>query len=136
MWVMTPFAIGVVAGVMFLQASIAAPRQDFTDCLKKASQQAVTQQVAPDQYSVFAAQQCAASAAGLKAALIAFDSKNGVKRAKAASDAQLQVDDYLATSAEKYESKATFAKAKTPAPAPNVTPAPVPAAAPATPKSN
>jgi uncharacterized protein (DUF1800 family) len=134
MWVMTPFAIGVVAGVMFLQASIAAPRQNFTDCLKKASQQAVTQQVAPDQYSVFAAQQCAASAAGLKAALIAFDAKNGVKRGKAAADAQLQVDDYVATSAEKYESKATFAKAKTtPAPAVNVTPAPVPAAVP---KSN
>ena len=134
---MTPFAIGVMAGLTFLQASIAAPRQDYTDCLKKASQQAMAQQVSPDQYSAFAAQQCAASAAGLKEALTAFDVKNGVKRGKAASDAQLQLDDYVAMSAEKYESKATFAKAKpVPAPTPNVTPAPLPAAAQADPKPN
>jgi hypothetical protein len=135
MWVMTPFAIGVVAGLSFLQASIAAPRQDFTDCLKKTSQQAASQQVAPDQYSAFAAQQCAASGASFKASLVAFDTKNGVKRSQASSDAQAQLDDYIAMSAEKYEAKnAGLAKAKpAPAPAPNVTPAPVPAAVPAQP---
>jgi hypothetical protein len=137
MWVMNPIAFGVVAGLAFLQASIAGPRQEFTDCLKKASQDAMAQQVALDQFSAFVARQCAAPAAGLKDALTAFDVKNGVKRAKAAADAQLQLDDYVAMSAEKYEAKATFAKPKAaPAPAPNVTPAPVPAAAPATPKSN
>lgn len=130
---MTPFAIGVVAGLTFLQASIAAPRQDFTDCLKKTSLQAAAQQVAPDQYSAFATQQCAAPAAGLKGALIAFDVKNGVKRAKAAEDAQLQLDDYIAMSAEKYEAKANFSRPK---PQPSPTPAPVPAAAQAEPKSN
>jgi hypothetical protein len=129
MWVMTPFAIGVVAGVMVLQASIATPRQNFTDCLKRASLQATAQQVAPDQYGAFAMQQCAAAGASFKGALVAFDTKNGVKRARAESDAQLQVDDYLAMSAEKYEARAPKAKA--------VTPAPVQAAAPATPeKSN
>jgi hypothetical protein len=130
---MSPIAIGVVAGLAFLQASIAAPRQDFTECLKKASLQASAQQVAPAQYSAFAMQQCAASGASFKAALVAFDVKNGVKRAQASSDAQLQVDDYLAMSTEKYEAKASFAKAK---PQPSPTPAPVPAAAQAEPKSN
>lgn len=136
---MNPIAFGVVAGLAFLQASIAAPRQDFTDCLKKASLQASAQQVAPDQYSAFASQQCAASGASFKAALVAFDVKNGVKKAQASSDAQLQLDDYIAMSTEKYEAKASFAKAKPPpasAPAPNVTPAPVPAAAQTEPKSN
>jgi hypothetical protein len=128
---MTPFAIGVVAGLTFLQASLAAPRQDFTECLKKTSQQAVAQQVAPDQYSAYAARQCASASASFKAALVAFDTKNGVKRSRAESDAQLQVDDYIAMSTEKYE-----AKAPKPRTAPNVTPAPVPAAAPAQPKSN
>lgn len=127
---MIPFAIGVVVGLSVLQASIAAPRQDFTDCLKKASQQAAAQQVSPDQYSAFASQQCSASAASLKSALIAFDTKNGIKRARAAEDAQLQLDDYLAMSAEKYEAKAPRPKA-------TVTPPPVQAAAPALPeKSN
>jgi len=134
---MNPIALGVVAGLAFLQASIAAPRQDFTECLKKASLQASAQQVAPDQYSAFAKQQCAAAGANFKGALVAFDVKNGVKRDRASSDAQLQLDDYLAMSAEKYESKATFAKAKPPpTPTPNVTPAPVPASAQAEPKSD
>ena len=126
---MTPFAIGVVAGLTFLQASIAAPRQDFTDCLKNAGLQAAAQQVAPDQYSAFAVQQCAAAGARFKAALVAFDTKNGVKRAQAASDAQLQLDDYVAMSAEKYETKVPKAKAP-------VTPPPVQAAAPAQPKGD
>jgi hypothetical protein len=113
---MTPFAIGVVAGLTFLQASIAAPRQDFTDCLKKASLQAAAQQVAPDQYPAFAAQQCAGQATSFKAALVAFDTKNGVKRAQASSDAQLQVDDYVAMSSEKYEAKAPKKALPTPPP--------------------
>jgi hypothetical protein len=134
---MSPIAFGVVAGLAFLQASIAAPRQNFSDCLKKASLQASAQQVAPDQFRAFVTQQCAAAGDSFKAALVAFDSKNGVKKAQASSDAQLQLDDYVAMSTEKYESKAEFAKAKAaPSPAPNVTPAPVPAAALAEPKSN
>jgi hypothetical protein len=126
---MIPFASGVVAGLMMLQASIAGPRQDYTECLKRAGLQAAAQQVAPDQYSAFATQQCSTQAANLKAALVAFDVKNGVKRAQAASDAQLQLDDYLAMSTEKYESRAPKAK-------PTAPPQPVQAAAPADPKGN
>jgi hypothetical protein len=126
---MIPFASGVVAGLMMLQASIAGPRQDYTDCLKRAGLQAAAQQVAPDQYSAFATQQCSTQAANLKAALVAFDVKNGVKRAQAASDAQLQLDDYLAMSTEKYEARA-------PKPKPAPVAQPVQAAAPADPKGN
>ena len=123
---MTPFAIGVVAGLTFLQASIAAPRQDFTDCLKKASLQAAAQQVAPDQYPAFAKQQCSAPGNSFRSALIAFDTKNGVKRAQASSDAQMQIDDYVAMSSEKYEAKAPKPKAL-PAPAQPVVQASAPA---------
>ena len=121
---MTPIAFGVVAGLMFLQASIAAPRQGFTDCLKQASVQAAAQRVAADQYSAFAARHCATQGASFKSALVAFDVKNGVKRARAASDAQLQVDDYIAMSAEKYESKAGKS-VQVPTPAPVQAAAPV-----------
>ena len=123
---MTPFAFGVVVGLTFLQASIAAPRQGFTECLKRASLQAAAQQVAAAQYGAFAAQQCADEGAKFKSALVAFDVKNGVKRGQAASDAQLQFDDYIAMSAEKYESKAPKA-------AQSPTPQAVQAAAPAQP---
>jgi hypothetical protein len=123
---MAPFAIGVVVGITFLQASIAAPRQGFTECLKRASLQAAARQVAAAQYSAFAAQQCADEGAKFKSALVAFDVKNGVKRGQAVSDAQLQLDDYIAMSAEKYESKAPKA-------AQSPTPQPVQAAAPVQP---
>jgi hypothetical protein len=123
---MTPFAIGVVAGLTFLQASIAAPRQDFTDCLKKASLQAAAQKVAPDQYGTFVSQQCANQAASFKAALVAFDTKNGLKRAKASSDAQAQVDDYVAMSQEKYAAKANFGAKPSPTPQPVQAAAPIP----------
>ena len=128
---MTPFAIGAVAGLMVLQGSIAAPRDKFADCLEAASRQASAQQIAPDQYGAFANQQCSAHAASFKRAIVAFDVKNGVKRAQAESEAQLQVDDYVAMSAEKYASRAPKSKA-----APNVTPAPVQAAAPAQPEKS
>ena len=114
---MTPFAIGVVTGLMVLQASIAAPRDKFADCLETASLQASAQQIAPDQYDAFANQQCSVHAASFRGAIVAFDVKNGVKRERAESDAQLQVDDYVAMSAEKYASRAPKPKAvpKTPA---------------------
>ena len=121
---MTPFAIGVVAGLTFLQASIAAPRQDFTDCLKKASLQAAAQQVAPDQYPAFAKQQCSGPGDNFRSALIAFDVKNGVKRTQATSDAQLQIDDYVAMSAEKYEAKAPKPTTTTPPAVQAAAPAP------------
>lgn len=127
---MTPFALAIAAGLTMLQASIAAPRQDFGNCLNRAALQAASQQIAPDQFSAFASQQCAAEGASFKAALVAFDVKNGVKRGQAAADAQLQVEDYLAMSLEKYEAKAKVkARPSTPA-------QPVQAAAPAPPKDD
>ena len=127
---MIPFAIGIVAVLAMLQASIAGPREAYADCLHEAGVQATAQKMAPDQYSAFATQQCAAAATKFKNALVAFDTKNGVKRARAASDAQFQLDDYVAMSAEKYASRA-------PKPKVVATPAPVAASAPSDPgKSN
>lgn len=127
---MTPFAIGVVAGLTVLQASIAAPRGAFADCLQRASLQAAAQQVAPDQYGAFASQQCTTAGEGYKSALINFDVKNGIKRAKAAVDAQALIDDEIAMSVEKYE-----ARAPKPQAGPPVEPV-VQAAAPADPKKD
>jgi hypothetical protein len=127
---MIPFAIGISAVLAMLQASIAGPREAYADCLHEAGVQATAQKMAPEQYSAFATGQCAAAAAKFKAALIAFDTKNGVKRARADSDAQLQLEDYVAMSAEKYAARA-------PKPKNIATPAPVAASAPVEPgKSN
>ena len=120
---MTPFAIGAVASLAMLQASIAGPRDNYADCLGKAGSQAAAQQVAPEQYAAFASQQCAALAERFMAALIAFDTKNGIKRARAAEDAQLQVEDYLAMSVEKYTARAPKKPAQPPQPVQAAAPA-------------
>lgn len=101
-----------------MQGAINAPRQAFTECLKRASLTAAAQNVAADQYSLYASQQCAAAADSFKEALVSFDVKNGVKRAQATADAQLQVDDYVAMSAEKYADKAESRPKIQPAQAP------------------
>lgn len=124
---MISFAIGITAGLLIMQAAINAPRQAFGDCLQRAGLTAAAQNVAPGQYSTYAMQQCAAAAEKFKSALVNFDVKNGVKRAQAAADAQLQVDDYVAMSQEKYESKTGRSK-------PEVVPAQAPA--PPQPQSN
>lgn len=129
---MTPVAIGFVAALAFLQASIAAPRQEFTNCLKQASTQAESRKLPAEQYGPFANQHCTAQADAFKSALVAFDVKNGVKRSQATSDAQLQLDDYIAMSLEKYESR-TGARKPRPAPAQPVQP--VRAAAPVQPQN-
>jgi len=89
------------------QAAINAPRSAFLDCLKQASNQATAQKIAPDQYSAFAMQQCAAAADKFKSALISFDVKNGIKRAQATADSQMMVDDFVAMSADKYKATAS-----------------------------
>ena len=65
----------------------------------------------------------------LKDALIAFRLKNGMTRKAAASDADMTVDDYVATPVDNYKFMADLEKPKTAPPAaPTATPAPTPAA--------
>ena len=126
---MIPFTLGVV-GLLVAQAAINAPRQTFMTCLKGAVATATAQKIAADQFSAHAKQTCSAQANSFRDALISFDVKNGIKRAQATDDAQLQVDDYVSMSAEKYAEKAEIMapKAKT-AELPPPTPTPTPAAA-------
>ena len=124
--------IGTAVYLFAMQAAVNVPRSAFSACLKDASAKATSQKVAPDAYPDFIRGLCTAQAASFKSALISFDTKNGVKRAQASSDAQLQIDDYITGSAENYEAR--FAvnnpKAAPAAPPPAATPEPTPASAP------
>ncbi len=136
----------IAASAMFLaesQAAIAAPTNAYKDCLKQASTQAKKDKVGGEAYEAYARNACGAQITRLRDSLIAFEVKNGTKRKDAASDADLTVDDYLASSVDSYKFLAGVAadnakaeadfKAKAAAAA---TPAaqPTPAAAPNPPK--
>ena len=96
----------IAASAMFLaasQAAVAAPTNAYKNCLKQASTQAKKDKVGGDAYEAYARNLCSAQITGLRDALIAFEVKNGTKRKDAASDADMTVDDYLASSVDNYK---------------------------------
>jgi hypothetical protein len=140
--------IALIAGsAMYLvasQAAIASQTTSYKDCLKQASSQAKKDKVAGDAYETFARTTCSSQIAALRDALIGFEVKNGTKRGEAAKDADMTVDDYLASSVDNYKFMSGVAaenakieadhKAKATAAVAPVTPAATPAAAPQPPK--
>ena len=126
------------------QAAVAAPTIAYKDCLKQASVKAKSEKVGADAYEAYVRNACSGQITALRDALIAFEVKNGTKRKDAADDADMTVDDYLASSVDNYKFLAGVAadnakqeadaKAKAAAAAAPATPAPTPAAAQQPPK--
>jgi len=94
------------ASAMFLtalQASINAPRDAFRVCLRDGVEKATSEKIGPDAIEAYLKANCSAPMGGLKAAVTAFNMKNGMARKAAAADADLTVDDYLASPVDKYK---------------------------------
>jgi hypothetical protein len=116
------------------QASITAPTNAFRSCLREAATKAKSEKVAVEAYLKTA---CTGQMGSLKDALVSFRMKNGMSRKAAASDAEMTVDDYVATPADNYKFLANMDAPKAapaPAPAQSATPAPTPASATQPPK--
>lgn len=124
--------IGVMIGsavyLVAMQAAVNVPRAAFSACLKEATAKATSAKVAPDAFPDYLKVQCTAQSAAFKNALVSFDVKNGVKRGQASSDADLQIDDYIAGSSDNYGSRyaAMNPKSAPPPAAPAPTAASVP----------
>jgi hypothetical protein len=104
-----------------LQASINAPTDAFRGCLKEASEKATKDKVAGDAYEAFARNACSVQMGSLKSAVVAFRMKNGMGKKAAGDDADMTVDDYVATSVDKYQFFASQ-NGQSSAPAPVATP--------------
>jgi hypothetical protein len=138
----------IAASAMYLvagQATITGPTMALKACLKESSARAKSEKVAAAAYDAYARNACGAQIGGLRNALVGFEVKNGTKRADAAKDADVTVDDYVSSSVDKYEylagvaadnEKADVAAAAAKAAAAAVKPAPqaTPASAPKPPK--
>jgi hypothetical protein len=110
-----------------MQASISGPTNAFRGCLREATTKAKSDKVPGDGIEAYLKNACSAQMGTLKDALIGFRMKNGMARKAAASDAEMTVDDYVATPAENYKFVADMNAPKT-TPAATTTPAPTPAA--------
>jgi hypothetical protein len=123
------------ASVIYLtatQASISAPTDAFRGCLREAATKAKSDKVTGDAIEAYLKNACTVQMGSLKDVLIAFRMKNGMSRKAAASDADMTVDDYVATPADNYKYLASMDAPKAVAPA-TATPAPTPASAPSQP---
>jgi hypothetical protein len=119
-----------------LQAVINVPRDAFRTCLKQSSAKATSEKVAGNAYEAWVRNACAPQLSTLRTAIIGFNVKNGMARKDAASDADLTVDDYLASSVDtyRYVAESSTSPSAQQAAAPPATPPVTPAAAPQPPK--
>jgi hypothetical protein len=116
-----------------LQASITAPTDAFRGCLREAVNKAKTDKVPGDGIEAYLKTACTAQMGTLKDALVAFRMKNGMTRKAAASDADMTVDDYVATPSDNYKFMANMNAPKA-APAPTAPAVATPAVATQPPK--
>src|SRR5215212_10284386 len=86
-----------------LQASISAPTTAFRGCLREAASKAKSEKVAADAIEDYLRNACTVQMGSLKQALIAFRMKNGMSRKDASGDANMTVEDYVATPADNYK---------------------------------
>jgi hypothetical protein len=123
-----------------LQAVINVPRDAFRNCLKESSAKANTEKVTGDAFDGWVRGACNAQMTTLRNAIVGFNMKNGMSHREAASDADMTVDDYVASSVDHYKfmaevnKPAATAAATAPAATPPVAAVATPAAAPQPPK--
>jgi len=85
------------------QASITAPTDAFRGCLREAATKAKSDKVPGDGIEDYLKTACTVQMGSLKEALISFRMKNGMSRKAAGNDAEMTVDDYVATPADNYK---------------------------------
>ena len=106
-------ASGIVLAA--LQATITAPTEAFRNCLHEASDKAAKEKVTGDGFEAYARNSCNVQMGALKSAVVAFRMKNGMAKKAASDDASMTVDDYVATSVDKYQFFASQNAPKAPA---------------------
>lgn len=122
------FVIGATAVTLAaLQATINVPRDAFRACMREASTSAKSENVKGDDFEAYMRGKCSVQLGSLRSAITAFNLKNGMAKKAAASDADLTIEDYVASPVEHYRfmngiTGSTPAPAAAPAPAPSEPP--------------
>ena len=102
--------VPVIASAVYLaamqSAAADASRKAFTACLREAVEKGKTEKVAVDGFTAYVQAHCASASASFKDSMVSFDVKNKVPRKQAASDAESQINDYYAETADRYKFQA------------------------------
>lgn len=127
---MIALLIASAVNLTALQASISAPTDAFRGCLREAATKARSEKVSGDSIETYLRGACTVQLGTLKEALVAFRIKNGMTRKAASSDAEMTVDDYVATPSDNYKFMVNYDSKTVTAPATAATPKVTPAAVP------
>ena len=85
-----------------LQATIAGPTDAFRGCLREAAAKAQNEKVGGDKIEDYLRSACTVQMGALTNAIVAFRMKNGMSKKQASSDADMTVEDYVATPSDNY----------------------------------
>jgi hypothetical protein len=93
----------ILIAALVQSAAINSQRDKFISCLEGAEATAKAQKMPAEALEPHLRLTCAAAETSFKASLIAFDMKNKVARKQATSDAQLQADEFVASTVDNYK---------------------------------
>ena len=81
----------------------AQPRKAYGACLMKFEKTKAGEKLSTEEFVAAAKAACAAQEAAFRRSLVDYDVRAGMKRADAEEGAQLQVEDYLANTADTFQ---------------------------------
>lgn len=94
--------VSAILAAAFQSTAADSARTALRSCIKQAATDAKTQKLANDAFPAFVRDKCAAQTTSFKSAVWAFDSKNKVSKKQSESDSELQVEDFVASAADRY----------------------------------
>jgi hypothetical protein len=95
-------AASAILAAAWQTAAADGARTALRACIKQASADALTQKLASDALPDFIHQKCGAEEVKFKSAVWAFDSKNKVPKRDSESNSQVQIEDFVASAADRY----------------------------------
>ena len=95
-------AASAIVAMAWQSAAADGARTALRTCIKQATTDAKGQKLDTDAITALIRQKCTAEEVKFKAAVWAFDSKNKVSKKQSESDAELQVEDFVTSAADRY----------------------------------
>ena len=100
-------AASAILAAAWQSAAADGARTALRTCIKQATAGAKDQKLNTDAITALIHQKCTAEEANFKSAVWAFDSKNKVSKKQSESDADLQIEDFVASAADRYSLETT-----------------------------
>ena len=100
-------AASAILAMAWQNAAADGARTALRTCIKQATTDAKGQKLDTDAITALIHQKCGAQETSFKSAVWSFDSKNKVSKKQSESDASLQIDDFVASAADRYAAEST-----------------------------